>query len=82
MLVVKVSARAITNFPRAVLHRDGRQVRVLRAFRLLRLLGSWGQLRRIVLAIVKSILPVIYSMVCEPGPQYPVGRHDRDLRQK
>ena len=55
---------------------------MLRAFRLLRLLGSWGQLRRIVLAIVKSILPVIYSMVCEPGPQYTAGRHDRDLRQK
>ena len=43
-------------------------MRVLRAFRLLRLLGSWGQLRRIVLAIVKSILPVIYSMVLKPNP--------------
>ena len=41
---------------------------MLRAFRLLRLLGSWGQLRRIVLAIVKSILPVIYSMVLTPTP--------------
>ena len=41
---------------------------MLRAFRLLRLLGTWGQLRRIVLAIVKSILPVIYSMVLTPTP--------------
>ncbi len=44
-----------------------KQMRVLRAFRLFRLFGKMGQLKRIVTAVVLSIVPTLQALVGAMG---------------
>ncbi len=48
-----------------------KQMRVLRAFRLLRLMGKIGNLKKIVSAVAMSILPTLQALVSQWGSVSP-----------